>query len=197
MTEENKTEQEFENTEAETSKQAEVPFEEERSEELAPEMDEESALQSDAQLKIQDLEAKIEELDNRYLRLQADFDNAKRRARLDMEASQNYRAQSLAADLLPALDNLERAMKIEADNEQTKTLLQGMQMIHSGILEALKKEGIQEIEAVGKEFDPHIHQAVMQVEEEGVESNIVVEEFQKGYMLKDRVIRPSMVKVNQ
>jgi molecular chaperone GrpE len=150
-----------------------------------------------AQAKISELEAEIEERDNRYLRLQADFDNSRRRAKMDMEAAQKYRAQGLATDLLQALDNFERAIQVEADNEQTKSLLQGMDMVYKGLVEALKKEGIEPIETVGKEFDPHLHQAVMQVQDESVDSNIVVEEFQKGYMLKDRVIRPAMVKVNE
>ena len=86
---------------------------------------------------------------------------------------------------------------MEADSEQAKSILQGMEMVYRSLLEALKNEGAEPIEAVGKEFDPHVHQAVMQVEVEGFDSNHVVEEFQKGYILKDRVIRPSMVKVNQ
>ncbi len=150
-----------------------------------------------AQAKIAELEAKIEEMDNRYLRLQADFDNSRRRAKLDMEAAQKYRVQSLASNLLQALDNFERAMKVEVDHEQAKSLLQGMDMIYNGIIEALKSEGVEAIESVGKEFDPHLHQAVMQVQDDNFESNTVVEEFQKGYKLKDRVIRPAMVKVNE
>lgn len=146
---------------------------------------------------IQVLKDKLEEADNRYLRLQADFDNFRRRTRLDLEASEKYRAQKLITDLLPALDNFERAMQIEADNEQTKALLQGMDMVYRNLVDALKKEGVEPIEAVGKEFDPHQHQAVMQGEDENFGSNIVTDEFQKGYLLKDRVIRPSMVKVNQ
>lgn len=147
--------------------------------------------------KIAALEAQLDEKENRYLRLQADFDNSRRRARMDYDAAQKYRAQSLVTDILPVLDNFERALNIETENEETKSVLQGMDMIYRSLLEALKKEGAEPIEAQGKEFDPHFHQAVMQVAEEGYESNIIVEEFQKGYMLKDRVIRPSMVKVNQ
>ena len=147
--------------------------------------------------KIAVLEAKLEEETNRYLRLQADFDNSRRRSRLDMEAAQTYRAQSLVMDLLPSIDNLERALKIEAVDEQTQSLYTGVEMVYRGIIEALNKEGVEAIEAVGTEFDPHLHQAVMQEEVEGTESNIVVEEFQKGYKLKDRVIRPAMVKVSQ
>lgn len=157
----------------------------------------ETSATEELEKKIASLEAELEEKESRYLRLQADFENSRRRARLDFEAAQKYRAQSLISDLLPVLDNFERALNVETDNEQTKSLLQGMEMIHRTLLDALKKEGVEPIESQGKEFDPHFHQAVMQVEEEGVDSNIVVEEFQKGYVLKDRVIRPAMVKVNQ
>jgi molecular chaperone GrpE len=145
----------------------------------------------------EELTAKLEEAENRMLRMQADFENARRRARLDLEAAEKYRSQSLITALLPSIDNFERALQVETGNEQAKSLLQGMDMIYRGLLEALKAEGAVQIEAEGKEFDPHLHQAIMQVEDENFDSNIVVEELQKGYMLKDRVIRPSMVKVNQ
>jgi molecular chaperone GrpE len=144
-----------------------------------------------------ELEKKLEEADNRYLRLQADFDNFRRRTRLDSEAGEKYRAQKLILDILPSIDNFERALSIEAADSQSNPLLQGMEMVYRGLLDALKKEGLEPIEAVGKEFDPHLHQAVMQGEDENFGANIVSQEFQKGYMLKDRVIRPSMVKVNQ
>ena len=144
-----------------------------------------------------ELEAKLEEAENKILRMQADFENSRRRARLDLEATEKYKAQGLITELLPAIDNFERALKMEADNEQAKSLLQGMEMVYRSLLDTLKKEGAEQIEAVGKEFDPHLHQAIMQVEDENFGSNIVVEEFQKGYILKDRVIRPAMVKVNQ
>lgn len=187
----------------------------EAEETAVPEMDEEAGSETeqsssdanemvsiDEQLKLAnekmaELEAKLEEADSRYYRLQADFDNSRRRAKLDLEASEKYRAQSLISDLLPAMDNFERALQMAADNEQARPILQGMEMVYRSLLEALKGEGAVQIEAVGNEFDPHIHQAVMQVEVEGFESNVVVEEFQKGYMLKDRVVRPAMVKVNQ
>lgn len=165
-------------------------------EEVEAESAEEESLKA-AESKIAELEAKLEAEANRYLRLQADFDNSRRRARLDLEAAQTYRAQSLVMDLLPAIDNFERALKMEATEEQAQSLYTGMEMVYRGLLEALKKEGVEVIESVGSEFDPHLHQAVMQVEAEGTEPNMVVEEFQKGYKLKDRIIRPAMVKVNQ
>ncbi|CUA79948.1 nucleotide exchange factor GrpE [Anoxybacillus suryakundensis] len=147
--------------------------------------------------KIAQLEAKLAETENRFLRLHADFDNYRRRVRLDMEAAEKYRAQSLVADLLPILDNFERALQVQVEDEKAKSLLQGMEMVYRALIEALKKEGVEVIESVGKPFDPHVHQAVMQVDDQNYEPNTVVEEFQKGYKLKDRVIRPAMVKVNQ
>ncbi|AMX82843.1 molecular chaperone GrpE [Geobacillus subterraneus] len=150
-----------------------------------------------AKAKVAELEAKLAETEHRYLRLYADFENFRRRARQEMEAAEKYRAQSLASDLLPVLDNFERALKIETENEQAKSILQGMEMVYRALLDALRKEGVEVIDAVGKPFDPHLHQAVMQTDEGGYEPNTVVEELQKGYKLKDRVLRPAMVKVSQ
>ena len=151
----------------------------------------------ESEQKIAELQAKLDETENKMLRAQADFDNFKRRSRLDQEAAQKYRAQSLVSEIIPALDNFERALQIEADNDQTKSLLQGMNMVYNQLVQALKNEGVEAINSVGEQFDPHLHQAVMQIEDESYESNSVVEELQKGYKLKDRVIRPAMVKVNQ
>lgn len=151
----------------------------------------------ESEQKIVELQAKLDETENKMLRAQADFDNFRRRSRLDMEAAQKYRAQSLVSEIIPALDNFERALQIEADNDQTKSLLQGMNMVYNQLVQALQNEGVEPFNSVGEQFDPHLHQAVMQVEDENYESNTVVEELQKGYKLKDRIIRPAMVKVNQ
>ncbi|WP_419956100.1 nucleotide exchange factor GrpE [Neobacillus niacini] len=185
-----------EEVEFENSEQVELTNEEVETV-FAEEETKEDSIDIDYAAEIQNLTSKLEEADNRYLRLQADFDNFRRRTRLDIEAGEKYRAQKLVTDLLPVLDNFERGLKVEADNEQTKTLLQGMEMVYRSLVDALKKEGVEAIEAVGKEFDPNFHQAVMQGEDENFGSNIVTDEFQKGYILKDRLIRPSMVKVNQ
>ncbi|WP_422392712.1 nucleotide exchange factor GrpE [Mesobacillus harenae] len=157
----------------------------------------EQAADNPAEHRITELEMKLEETENRYFRLQADMENLRRRSRLDLEASSKYRAQNLISDLLPVIDNFERALKMDADNEQAKSILKGMEMVYNGLIAALKTEGAEPIESAGKEFDPHVHQAVMQVEDENFEPNTVVEEFQKGYKLKDRIIRPAMVKVSQ
>lgn len=192
MTEERKTEEELNANSSLEEETTEAVFAENDASDQTPEMEE-----NPAQVKIAELEGKLEEANNRYLRLQADFDNFRRRSRIELEASAKYRAQSLITDLLPAIDNFERAMKMEVDNDQAKSLLQGVDMVYRNLLDALKNEGVEVIETVGKEFDPHLHQAVMQTEDENFGPNTVVEEFQKGYRLKDRVIRPAMVKVNQ
>lgn len=174
----------------ETIEQAEAELVEEQGDNVQAEL-------SKANEIIAELEAKLEEAENRNLRQVADFENYKRRVRLDQETAATYRAQSLVNELIPALDNFERALQIEATNDQAKSIMQGVEMVYRGIVDALKKEGVEAIEAVGTQFDPNVHQAVMQVSEPDAESNVVLEEFQKGYKLKDRVLRPSMVKVNE
>ncbi|WP_449537033.1 nucleotide exchange factor GrpE [Ferdinandcohnia sp. Marseille-Q9671] len=179
-----------ENDVVETIEQAEAELVEDTEEDVNAEL-------SKANERIAELEVKLEEAENRILRQAADFENYKRRARLDLETATTYRAQSLVNELLPALDNFERALQIEATNDQAKSIMQGVEMVYRSIVEALKKEGVEAIESVGAQFDPTLHQAVMQADEPDAESNVVLEEFQKGYKLKDRVLRPSMVKVNQ
>jgi molecular chaperone GrpE len=148
------------------------------------------------QEKIITLETELEEAKNKYLRLQADFENSRRRAKLDYESALKYGIQSLVTNLLPALDNFERALNIEADNDQAKSLLQGVEMVYKQLQQALVDEGLEIIQSEGQQFDPYIHQAVMQINDDSYEQNIVVQELQRGYKLKDKVIRPSMVKVN-
>lgn len=159
--------------------------------------DEATAANEELQKEIQLLQGKLDEAENKYLRLHADFDNFRRRIRLEQESAEKYRAQKLVTDILPVLDNFERALVMEADNEQTKALLQGMDMVYRGLLDALKKEGLEPIEAVGKDFDPQFHHAVMQGNDDNFGPGAVIQELQKGYLLKDRVIRPTMVQVNQ
>ncbi|MFG3611924.1 nucleotide exchange factor GrpE [Rummeliibacillus stabekisii] len=143
------------------------------------------------------LEEKLAKEEERYLRLRADFDNLKRRTQLERVAQEKYRAQSLLTDLLPALDNFERAMQAEATTEEAVSMKQGIEMIYRSLVEATKKEGLEPIESLGAEFDPNIHHAVMQEHDESKDPGIVLQELQKGYMLKDRVLRPAMVKVNE
>ena len=159
--------------------------------EKSKEINIEEILQENEQLK-----QETTQLKDRMLRIQAEYDNFKRRTNEERLAERKYQSEKLAIALLSVLDNFERALQVEI-TEENKGLMDGMQMIYKQFAEALQSEEITAINAVNEQFDPNIHQAVMQVEDESVESNIVVEELQKGYMLKDKVIRPAMVKVNK
>lgn len=161
--------------------------------EEAVELTEEQKLQAE----IEELKAKLEEEENRYLRLRADFDNQRRRAVQERQAAETYRAQSLLNDLLPVLDNFERAMQVEPTTEEAQALYKGVEMVYKSFVAAAEKEGLAVIPAVGTEFDPNVHQAVMQESDPEQASGIVLKELQKGYQLKDRVLRPSMVSVNE
>jgi len=156
----------------------------------------EQAKETDSKEEIEQLKKQVEENYNRYLRAQADFDNYRKRTRREQEDLVRYSAQPVIEGLLPALDNLERALAAAKESQDVESLAKGVDMIFRQIVQTLEQEGLQPIEAVGKPFDPHFHQAVMQEESPDHEAGIVIQELQKGYQLKDRVIRPSMVKVS-
>ncbi|MFD2637489.1 nucleotide exchange factor GrpE [Piscibacillus salipiscarius] len=146
---------------------------------------------------VKQLETENEELKNKYLRTQADFDNFRRRTQKERENDLKYKSQELVGEILPVLDNFERALQTEVSGEGSQSFVDGVKMVYNQLNQALEKAGVEEIQAENEEFDPNMHQAVMQVSEEGYESNQIVEVLQKGYKLKDRVIRPAMVKVNE
>jgi len=143
------------------------------------------------------LQQQLDEETNRHLRLRADYENFKRRTQLDREAADKYKSQNLLTNLLPVLDNFERAMQNAPALEDSQSLQKGLDMVYKTLVEATEKEGLQVIEAEGVAFDPTIHQAVMTETDESRESGIILQELQKGYRYKDRVLRPSMVKVNE
>jgi molecular chaperone GrpE len=145
---------------------------------------------------LENLQQQVEELENKYMRTQAEYDNFRRRTREERSADAKYRSQKLAEGLLPAMDNFERALAVQSDNEQVTSLLTGMEMVYRQLKEALANEGVEEVGTVGEAFNPHLHQAVMQVESGEHDSDVVVEVLQKGYQLNDRVLRPAMVKVS-
>ena len=160
-------------------------------------VDAEEVVLDEKEQKIAELEAKITEDEARYLRLRADYDNLARRSRLDREASEKYRAQALLTELLPVLDNLDRALQVEVSSDEAASLYKGVEMVYQQLIAATEKEGLEVIPAEGESFDPNFHQAVMQEQDSEKESGIVLRELQKGYKLKDRVLRPSMVSVNE
>ena len=130
---------------------------------------------------------------DRLLRLQADFDNFRRRSAKEREEISAVVTQNFCKDMLPLLDNFERAMA--AETKDVEAFQKGVEMIFTQFQEILKKNGLEHIEAVGQKFDPNFHQAVMRVEDPEKEDDTVAQELQKGYMVKGRVIRPSMVQV--
>ncbi|WP_349407884.1 nucleotide exchange factor GrpE [Pseudalkalibacillus sp. SCS-8] len=180
----------------EENKQQQEETVEEKSETVEEQVEETSeSTETEEMDRVTELEQELDEIKNRLIRTQADYDNFRRRTREEKEAAAKYRAQGIVEGLLPVIDNFERALQTNS-SEQTDSFLQGMKMVYNQLIEALKNEGVEEIEAEGATFDPHQHQAVMQVQEDDYEDNTVVEVLQKGYLLKDRVIRPAMVKVN-
>ncbi|HAR4825565.1 nucleotide exchange factor GrpE [Staphylococcus aureus] len=147
--------------------------------------------------KINELQQLADENEEKYLRLYAEFENYKRRIQKENEINKTYQAQRVLTDILPAIDNIERALQIEGDDETFKSLQKGVQMVHESLINALKDNGLEVIKTEGEAFDPNIHQSVVQDDNPDFESGEITQELQKGYKLKDRVLRPSMVKVNQ
>lgn len=142
------------------------------------------------------MKEQVEESENKYLKLYAEFENFKRRNRQEAELNNKYKDQKFAENLLPVIDNLERALAIDGTDESFIALNKGVEMVYKNLVEILEKHDIKAIAAFDQPFDPNFHQAVM-TEASDKESGIVIEEFQKGYILKDRVIRPTMVKVSE
>ncbi len=132
---------------------------------------------------------------DKYIRLAAEFENYKRRAQRDQSDAIRYANESLLKKLLSTLDNLERAIQCGKDAGTTGALLEGVELTHKQFLETVEKLGVRQVSSTGNLFDPSMHQAVAQVESETAEPNTVVEEFQKGYFLHDRILRPAMVTV--
>lgn len=146
--------------------------------------------------RLAELEKQLEDSRQRLLRAQADFDNFRRRTMKEKEELAQYATMKLVGELLPVVDNFERAITAAKENSDFDSLAKGVDMIFRQLDKVLAEQGLKPIPAVGEPFNPEFHQAVMQVESEEHEEGIIVEELQKGYMLKDKVLRPSMVKVS-
>ena len=144
---------------------------------------------------IEEFEKKFNELEDKYLRLADEYTNFQRRTREEKEALYTNAVVDTVAELLPIMDNLQRASDTMADAADVKSVADGVAMITKMALEVFSKLGVEPIEALGKEFDASLHNAVMHIDDDSFGTNEVVEEFQKGYKCKDKVIRYSMVKV--
>lgn len=133
---------------------------------------------------------------DRYIRLYAEFENARKRMEREKSEFVKYANEGLIVEFLGILDNLERSVEAaKAKHEDYSAFLKGIEMVMAHVYDMLKSNGVKAIEAKGKKFDPHAHEVLMQEEKEGVEDGIVLEEFQKGYLLGDRVARTAKVKV--
>ena len=148
---------------------------------------------------LQSLKQEYEALDDRHVRLQADFENFRRRGLRERQEAHNYGHQNLVKDLLATVDNLERAIQHSAgsDGGDLQSLLQGIALVHREFLGALAKHGVSKVEAAGKPFDPSVHEAMGQIEAEDVPANTVVQVLQEGYQLRERMLRPARVMVSR
>ena len=167
--------------------------EEAASESAESENEETQEPQDEAAAQIEKLTADLKEKEDRALRLQADFENFRRRTSKEKEELSAVVTQGMLKDMLPLLDNFERAMAAEAKDGEA--FQKGVEMIFTQFTEILKKNGLEHIEVEGQKFDPNFHQAVMRVQNADMEDDDIAQELQKGYMVKGRVIRPSMVQV--
>ena len=149
--------------------------------------------------KIKELEENLAVLNDKYLRLQAEYMNFRTRSASDIEKMFKYSNEELVTNILPILDNFERAIKMDDNDlsDEVSKFLAGFKMIYSSFITVLNNIGITEIDCWGKEFDPHVAEAVITESDTTKPENVVLEVLQKGYMYKDKVIRPAMVKVNK
>lgn len=146
---------------------------------------------------IQGLLVQLDKAKNDVARAYADTENMKKRLQKEADTAKKYRFQQAGLEILPILDSMELALKVESEDEAIKNYVKGFEMIHKQLVSVLENEGVKPIEALNKPFDHNTMQALMQEAKEGVEPGIVIEVLQKGYMLKDRILRPALVKVSE
>ena len=164
--------------------------------EAAPAADEEQAAEETASTDAK-AEAAVAEMQQRYMRLQADFANFKKRTAGEKLQISEVVKMEVLGQVLPVIDNFERALQVPQDKltDELKSFVDGYEMIYKQLMTVLEKEGVVKIDAVGKPFDPNYHQAVMRVASDEYDNDVVVEVLQEGYLLGDKTLRPAMVKV--
>jgi molecular chaperone GrpE len=153
-----------------------------------------------AKSEVDELREKADECDSfrdKFLRTKADFLNYQKRMRKEHEATAQYAVQDLILDLLPEFDNFERAAKLTENSKDIDKFVEGVKLIEEQLFKVLEKYGVKSIETVGKPFDPNLHEAVAEEENNELSHHTVIEELQRGFLLKERVIRPSKVKVSK
>lgn len=179
-----------------TQDTSDEPVKAEEAEVQVDESVEETPEASSEQSEFVQLQADYDELSDRFIRTQAEMQNLQRRHKRDKEATLKFRAQALAKDIIPAIDNLERALQTEVDTTSAENFKKGVQMVLDSLQAALKQNNIEQVEALGKPFDPTVHEAVAQIPaSDGQENGEVIEVLEKGYTLHDRVLRAAKVVV--
>lgn len=163
----------------------------------APAADEEQAAEDAASTDAKIAEAAVADMKQRYMRLQADFANFKKRTAGEKLQISEVVKMEVLQNVLPVVDNFERALQVPQDKltDELKSFVDGYEMIYKQLMTVLEKEGVVKIDAVGKPFDPNYHQAVMRVASDEYDNDVVVEVLQEGYLLGDKTLRPAMVKV--
>ncbi len=163
----------------------------------APAADEEKAAEDAASTDAKIAEAAVADMKQRYMRLQADFANFKKRTAGEKLQISEVVKMEVLQNVLPVVDNFERALQVPQDKltDELKSFVDGYEMIYKQLMTVLEKEGVVKIDAVGKPFDPNYHQAVMRVASDEYDNDVVVEVLQEGYLLGDKTLRPAMVKV--
>ena len=167
--------------------------EEDSNSEAAPSAEEFALLEEELNRVI----AENEERSDRMLRTIADYENSKKRAEREKTEFFKYAVEGVIKDIILVVDSIERGIESAKESQDFESLNEGIQLIHKQLGELLKKRDVTVIQAQGEQFDPNLHEAVMHIDSEDVEENAVIEEFQRGYLLHDRVIRPSMVSVSR
>ncbi|BBM58115.1 GrpE protein HSP-70 cofactor [Leptotrichia trevisanii] len=147
--------------------------------------------------KIKKLEAELQEWKNSYTRKLAEFQNFAKRKENEVAEMRKYASEEIVVKLLDNIDNLERAVDASKESQNFDSLIEGVNMILNNLKNLLTEEGVEEIEAAGKEYDPYEHKAMITENKEELDDNVVVQVFQKGYKMKGKVVRPAMVTVNK
>jgi len=167
--------------------------------ETEPSIDEASETEPETSLEEEFAKLKVE-YEGKYdqmLRTVAEYENAKKRAERSKEEFSKYAIEGVIKDIIPIIDSVERAIESTNESKDFDALSEGVQLIHKQLLDSFQKRSVAPIEAIGETFDPTRHEAILHVESDDVAENAVIEEFQRGYILHDRVIRPSMVSVSK
>jgi molecular chaperone GrpE len=180
---------------AKEKKKAETAAPQETAEKMAEEIKPEG--EKDMAAALEEAKNKLHESEDKLLRLAAEFDNTRKRLEREREISLKYAEENILKELLPGIDNIERAMDQGREANNMKSLLEGVELTRNGLMATLEKYGVKAIDAIGEPFDPNIHEAIAMEETDAMEPNMVLREFQKGYLYRDRLLRPSKVIVSK